>query len=428
MSSQGTQRNLPLEFRWRGPFRHRNYRLFWFGQLISLAGTWVQSISQAWLVIELGHDPFWLGAIAAAQFTPVLFFGLFGGVIADALPKRSALIGTQAALMLLAALQALLVATGAINLPILFVLAACLGVVNAIDMPVRQSFFAELVPLAEVGRAVAFNSAMFNAARVVGPAIGGVLIGVVGVAACFALNALSFLAVLLALLAIRDAELHSAPRGERLRSAAAVRVNLFEGLRYVARTPVIALCVFTIGTVSGVAMNFNVIIPELARSVLNVGAPGLGFLMASVGLGSLCGALFAAAQRRPRLVLVVLGGGILGALSILAGIASGSGAAWSVGATGVALFGAGFGAISMAATANASIQMAAPAALRGRVMSVYTTVFAGSTPVGALATGAVASLIGAPGTLIVAGSLGVAAALYAGLRWRALFVQHASSR
>jgi predicted MFS family arabinose efflux permease len=301
-------------------------------------------------------------------------------------------------------------------------------VVNAIDMPVRQSFFAELVPLAEVGRAVAFNSAMFNAARVVGPAIGGVLIGVVGVAACFALNALSFLAVLLALLAIRDAELHSAPRGERLRSAAAVRVNLFEGLRYVARTPVIALCVFTIGTVSGVAMNFNVIIPELARSVLNVGAPGLGFLMASVGLGSLCGALFAAAQRRPRLVLVVLGGGILGALSILAGIASGSGAAWSVGATGVALFGAGFGAISMAATANASIQMAAPAALRGRVMSVYTTVFAGSTPVGALTTGAVASLIGAPGTLILAGSLGVAAALYAGLRWRALFVQHASSR
>ncbi len=428
MSSQGTQRNLLLELRWRGPFRHRNYRLFWFGQLISLAGTWVQSISQAWLVIDLGHDPFWLGAIAAAQFTPVLFLGLFGGVIADALPKRPALIGTQAALMLLAALQALLVATGAINLPILFVLAACLGVVNAIDMPVRQSFFAELVPLAEVGRAVAFNSAMFNAARVVGPAIGGVLIGVVGVAACFALNALSFLAVLLALLAIRDAELHSAPRGERLRSAAAVRVNLFEGLRYVARTPVIALCVFTIGTVSGVAMNFNVIIPELARSVLNVGAPGLGFLMASVGLGSLCGALFAAAQRRPRLVLVVLGGGILGALSILAGIASGSGAAWSVGATGVALFGAGFGAISMAATANASIQMAAPAALRGRVMSVYTTVFAGSTPVGALATGAVASLIGAPGTLILAGSLGVAAALYAGLRWRALFVQHASSR
>jgi len=428
MSSQGTQRNLPLELLWRGPFRHRNYRLFWFGQLISLAGTWVQSISQAWLVIELGHDPFWLGAIAAAQFTPVLFFGLFGGVIADALPKRRALIGTQAALMLLAALQALLVATGAINLPILFALAACLGVVNAIDMPVRQSFFAEMVPLAEVGRAVAFNSAMFNAARVVGPAIGGVLIGVVGVAACFALNAVSFLAVLLALLAIRDAELHSAPRGERLRSAAAVRVNLIEGLRYVARTPVIALCVFTIGTVSGVAMNFNVIIPELARSVLNVGAPGLGFLMASVGLGSLCGALFAAAQRRPRLVLVVLGGGILGALSILAGIASGSGAAWSVGATGVALFGAGFGAISMAATANASIQMAAPAALRGRVMSVYTTVFAGSTPVGALATGAVASLIGAPGTLIVAGSLGVAAALYAGLRWRALFVQHASSR
>ena len=132
MRSRRARRNPPFEARWRGPFRHRNYRLFWLGQLISLAGTWIQSISQAWLVIDLGHDPFWLGAIAAAQFTPVLFLGLFGGVIADALPKRRALIGTQGALMLLAALQALLVATGAISLPILLVLAACLGAVNAI--------------------------------------------------------------------------------------------------------------------------------------------------------------------------------------------------------------------------------------------------------------------------------------------------------
>ena len=422
MRSRRARRNPPFEARWRGPFRHRNYRLFWLGQLISLAGTWIQSISQAWLVIDLGHDPFWLGAIAAAQFTPVLFLGLFGGVIADALPKRRALIGTQGALMLLAALQALLVATGAISLPILLVLAAFLGVVNAIDMPVRQSFFAEMVPLAEVGRAVAFNSAMFNAARVIGPAIGGVLIGIIGVAACFGLNAASFLAVLLALLAIRETELHAAPRGGRLRSAAAVRKNLVEGLRYVARTPVIALCVFTIGTVSGVAMNFNVVIPELARGVLDIGASGLGFLMAAVGLGSLCGALFAAAQRRPQIVLVVLGGGILGLLTALAGVASGSGTAWSIGATGVALFGAGFGAISMAATANASIQTATPAALRGRVMSVYTTVFAGSTPIGALVTGAVTSLIGAPLTLIAAGSLGVTAALFAFVRWRALFL------
>lgn len=408
----------PLEIRWRGPFRHRNYRLFWFGQLISLAGTWVQSIAQAWLVIELGRDPFWLGAIAAAQFTPVIFLGLFGGVIADALPKRRALIGTQGALMVLAALQAILVATGMMSLPLLFALAACLGVVNAIDMPVRQSFFAEMVPLAEVGRAVAFNSAMFNAARVAGPAIGGVLIGVVGVAACFGINAASFLAVLLALLAIREAELHDPARGNRPRSVVALRAHLVEGVRHVVRTPVIALCVFTIGSVSGVAMNFNVIVPELARSVLGVGAPGLGFLMAAVGFGSLAGALFAAAQSQPRLSLVVVGGGILGGLSIVSGLVSGSGAPWSPLATGVALFGAGFGAISMAASANASIQTATPAALRGRVMSVYTTVFAGSTPIGALATGAVASLIGAPNTLVVAGALGVAAALYASLRWR----------
>ena len=200
---------------WRGPFRHRNYRLFWGGQLVSLAGTWMQSIAQAWLITELTPDPVWLGVVAAAQFTPVLILGLFGGVIADVLPKRQMLIATQGALMGLAALQALLVATGAISIPLLLLLAVALGSVNAIDMPVRQSFFSEMVPGDEVGRAVAFNSAMFNGARVIGPAIGGVLIGVIGVAGCFAVNALSFLAVLIALLLMREVELHPAPRGAR---------------------------------------------------------------------------------------------------------------------------------------------------------------------------------------------------------------------
>ena len=421
MSARDVKSLGPLEIRWRGPFRHRSYRLFWLGQLISLAGTWVQSIAQAWLVIDLGHDPFWLGAIAAAQFTPVLIFGLVGGLIADALPKRQALIGTQGALMILATVQAVLVATGTMTLPMLFALAACLGVVNAIDMPVRQSFFSEMVPIAEVGRAVAFNSAMFNTARVVGPAIGGVLIGVVGVAACFGINAVSFLAVIFALIAIRESDLHNASRGERPSNIAALRANLAEGLRYVLRTPLIAFCVFTIGTVSGAAMNFNVIVPELARGVLAVGAPGLGFLMAAVGFGSLGGALFAAAQPRPRLAFVVLGGGTLGIFSVIAGLASSSSAPWAAPATGAALFGAGFGAIVMAATANASIQTATPAALRGRVMSVYTTVFAGSTPIGALATGATASLFGAPLTLIAAGVIGVALAFSARMRWGSLF-------
>ena len=405
---------------WRGPFRHRNYRLFWFGQLVSLAGTWMQSIAQAWYITELTHEPAWLGIVAAAQFTPVMFLGLFGGVLADALPKHRALMGTQVSLMLLALVQAAFVATGLMTLPLLILMAVLLGVVNAIDMPVRQSFFSEMVPEEEVGRAVAMNSAMFNSARVIGPAIGGVLIGVIGVAGCFAVNGASFLAVLLALLFMRTSELRPAPRAPRPHTVADVLISLAEGVRFVARTPLIALCVFVIGVVSGVAMNFNVIIPTLARSVLQVGAPGLGLLMAAIGLGSLSGALAVAMLRKPRTVVIIGGAAVLGILSIAAGFTSGSGAAWAAVATGVALFGAGFGAIAMAATANASIQTSTPPALRGRVMSVYTTVFAGSTPIGGLGTGAVVSLIGAPGALIVAGGLALFATLYATARWRSI--------
>jgi MFS family permease len=299
-------------------------------------------------------------------------------------------------------------------------LASLLGVVNAIDMPVRQSFFSEMVPEDEVGRAVAMNSAMFNGARVIGPAIGGVLIGVIGVAGCFAVNGASFLAVLLALLFMRADELRPAPRTPRPRTIADVLISLAEGVRFVARTPIIALCVFVIGVVSGVAMNFNVIVPILARNVLHIGAPGLGLLMAAIGFGSLGGALSVALLRQPRTAVIIGGAATLGALSIVAGAVSSSGASWAALVTGVALFGAGFGAIAMAATANASIQTSTPPALRGRVMSVYTTVFAGSTPIGGLGTGAVVSLIGAPGALIVAGGLALFATAYAAARWRTI--------
>jgi MFS family permease len=328
--------------------------------------------------------------------------------------------GTQISLMVLAMLQAVLVATGLMTLPLLILMAVLLGVVNAIDMPVRQSFFSEMVPEDEVGRAVAMNSAMFNGARVIGPAIGGVLIGVIGVAGCFAVNGASFLAVLLALLFMRAEELRPAPRTPRPRTVADVLVSLAEGVRFVARTPLIALCVFVVGVISGVAMNFNVIAPILARSVLEIGAPGLGLLMAAIGFGSLSGALAVAMLRRPRTIVVIGGAAALGALSIVAGVVSGSGAPWAAAVTGVALFGAGFGAIAMAATANASIQTSTPPALRGRVMSVYTTVFAGSTPIGGLGTGAVVSLIGAPGALIVAGGLALIATAYAAARWRTI--------
>jgi MFS family permease len=305
------------------------------------------------------------------------------------------------------------------TIPLLILLAVMLGSINAIDMPARQSFFSEMVPVDQVGRAVAFNSAMFNGARVIGPAIGGVLIGVIGVAGCFAVNSASFLAVLVALVLMREVELHPAPRSPRPRSVSAVATSLAEGLDYVRHTPIIALCIFVIGVISGVAMNFNVIIPSLARVTLKIGAPGLGALMSAAGLGSLLGALTVAALPAPRRPLIVIGGALLGIFSAAAGLAALSDSSASVLLTALALFGAGFGAILMAATANASIQTAAPAALRGRVMSVYTTVFAGSTPIGGLATGAVVSALGAPGALQVAGALAALAAVFAAYRWRA---------
>jgi MFS family permease len=393
---------------WRGALRHRNFRLFWFGQLISLVGTWMQSIGQAWLVLLLTHDPLWLGFVAAIQFLPVLVLGLFGGVIADVLPKRATLVGTQAASMLLAfALGALTFANVAQVWHIL-VLAALLGVVNAVDMPTRQAFVVEMVGREDVTNAVGLNSAIFNAARIVGPAVGGLLIGALGVTACFFLNGLSFVAVIAGLLLMREADLLPAVRLARPTSIRDVADNLAEGLRYVRATPVVLLAVVLVGLVSTFAMNFNVIVPALAQNVLGVGATGLGFLMASMGLGSLTAALFVALLDRPRPRIIVIGAFGLGALEVILG------GVRSYPIALVAMYGAGAAAIAMMVSANTSIQLAVPDRLRGRVLSVYTTVFAGSTPIGAPVIGWLASAFSTEVALVVGGGIAVAGALVAG--------------
>ena len=218
-------------------FRHRNYRLFFAGQAVSLVGTWMQQVAQAWLVLQLTQDPIWLGIVAAAQFIPVMIFGLFAGILADTLPKRPTLIVVQAVMMTLAAILAVLTITDLATVPIILVLAVLLGCANAVDMPVRQAFAIEMVGREDIGNAVAFNSAMFNGARVVGPAIAGLTIGAVGIGAAFVINAFSFLAVIVALLAMRDSELAHPPLIERPKSVATVRTYLKEGLVYVATDP-----------------------------------------------------------------------------------------------------------------------------------------------------------------------------------------------
>ena len=393
-------------------FQHRNYRLFFGGQLVSLVGTWMQHIAQAWLVLELTGDPLVLGAVTAVTFLPVLVLGLFGGLIADALPKRQTLIVTQTVQMVLAFTLFGLSATDTIEVWQIFVLAGLLGITNAVDMPTRQAFTVEMVGRADVANAVALNSAIFNSARIIGPAIAGLMIGFFGgdVTVAFLVNGLSFLAVIVAYAAMREDELLTPPVMLRPHSVGEVRTTLAEGLRYVRHTDLVLLVTVTVGVVATFGMNFGVTIPALAREVLHTDATGFGFLMTATGIGSLVAALLIAFSGRSRPVLVPLGALVLGLALAVASVVQVYPLAL------VAMLFTGFGAIGMAATANTTIQLAVPDALRGRVISVYTTVFVGSTPVGGLLMGWLASAFGVDASLVVAGVACTAMAL-ASLVW-----------
>jgi MFS family permease len=391
-------------------FQHRNYRLFFGGQLISLVGTWMQQVAQAWLVLELTHDPIWLGIVAAAQFIPVMVLGLFAGVAADALPKRRVLIATQTAMMALAAVLAVLVFLGVVEVWMILVLAFLLGIANAVDMPVRQAFSIELVGREDIGNAVALNSAMFNGARVIGPALAGLAIAAFGVGPAFAINALSFLAVIIGLRMMDEEALHVPTRIARPDSARAVVRNLKEGLQYVRQTQIVLLAVVTVGVVATVGMNFNVLIPAFAQNELGSGAAGYGFLMAASGIGSLLAAVRLVIGGRPRAVRLVTGALILGAASLALAVTREFPVALAL------MVLVGFGSILMAATGNTTIQLAVPDHLRGRVMSVYTTVFSASVPIGGLAMGAVASAFGVSIAIALGGVLTLIAGLGA-LAW-----------
>lgn len=388
-------------------FRHRNYRLFFTGQLISLIGTWMQQVAQAWLVLQLTGNPVWLGIVATAQFLPVLVFGLFAGVAADAFPKRRVLIGTQVSMMILAAILAVLVIASVVQVWMIVTLAFLLGIANAVDMPVRQSFAVELVGREDVGTAVALNSAMFNGARVVGPAAAGLAIGAFGVAAAFALNAVSFLAVIVGLWLMDEGDLKIGARIARPGSARAVVQNLAEGLAYVRQTRIVLLATVVVGAVATVGMNFGVLIPAFAQHDLGSDATGYGFLMAASGVGSLLAALRLVFGGRPRPIRLASGALILG----VASVALATSRAFPLSLALMVVV--GFGSILMAATANTTIQLAVPDHLRGRVMSVYTTVFSASVPIGGLAMGAVASGFGASLAIALGGVLSVAVGLAA---------------
>jgi MFS family permease len=394
---------------WRA-LRHRNFRIFFGGQLVSLIGTWMQSVAQAWLVLELTGSAFYLGLVAAAQFGPVLVLGLFGGLIADGLPKRRTLIVTQTISMVLAFALFALTATQAVQVSHIIGLALLLGCVNAIDMPTRQAFAVEMVGREDIGNAVALNSAVFNAARVLGPAIAGITIGLTDISVAFLVNGLSFLAVIAAYQVMDERAIASSPRLARPTTVGGVVADLGEGLRYVRTTPLVLLPILVLGLVATFGMNFSVVVPALARDILHVGASGFGFLMAASGVGSLIVALAIAFGRRTRPALIGLGGAALGIAELVLAFSG------SYGLSMLAMFVVGLGGIGMAATANTTIQLNVPDQLRGRVMSVYTTVFAGSTPIGGLIAGALAAAFGVPIAVAVGGALSVVVGL-AGYAW-----------
>jgi len=385
-------------------FRSYNYRLFYFGQIVSLTGTWMQTVGQAWLVLDLTHSPLALGTVTMLQFLPVSLLVLFGGVLADKAPKRRLLVLTQTAAMVQAFVLAFLTWSGLIALWQVYLLAAMLGLTNALDTPTRQAFVVEMVGRDDVTNAVALNSSLFNSARLVGPALGGVVIALVGVAGTFFINGASFVAVIIGLLLMKTDRLYPTPRS----GSGPVLGQLAEGFRYALETPAILFILILVAAIGTFGYNFTVVLPLLARNVLDVGSVGFGAMTSAIGLGSLVAALALASLRQASRPTLLIGAAAFAVL--LAAVAASQ---WYV-LTLVLLSALGAAGIAFTATANSSLQVTAPDHLRGRIMSLYMLLFLGTTPIGGELTGLMAEHIGVRLTVgIEAGicALGIAAAL-----------------
>jgi MFS family permease len=383
----------------------RNYRLFFFGQIVSLTGTWMQSIGQAWLVLRLappGRAGVALGLVFALQFLPVLFFASLGGLVADRFDKRLILCGTQFASGVLAAILAVLTATHSVHLWHVYLLAILLGVVTVVDNPTRQSFSVEMVGPDDLPNAVTLNSVILNSARVVGPAIGGTLIALVGIAPCFVANAVSYLAVVGALLLMRPSELY------RSSFAPKAKGQLREGIRYVWRVPELRDTLLVVAVAGTLAYNFQVTLALLAKFTFDAGAGGYSALSSALGGGAVVGGLLVASRGRPSLRRVGISGVVFGALDVGIGLApSLAGALILVALTGAAM-------IVFSATGNSILQLRADPIMRGRVMALYATAMLGMTPIGSPFIGWVSQVASPRVAMIIAGS---AVGLAAGAIW-----------
>jgi MFS family permease len=379
--------------------RVRNYRLFAAGQVVSNTGTWMQRVSQDWLVLELTHSGTALGITTGLQFLPMLLFGLWGGVIADRYPKRTLLMITQTVMGLLALVLGTLVLTGAVAVWHVYLLAFALGLAAAVDTPTRQSFVMEMVGPEDLPNAVGLNSASFNVARVSGPAVAGLLIHAVGTGPVFLINAASYGAVLLGLGRMRVAELWSRPPAQRGRG------QLRAGLRYVRGRPDLLLPITLVGIVGTFGLNFQMTLALFAKDVFDRGAQSFGVLSSAYAVGSLAGALLAARRGRARRRVLVGAVVAFGLLEITTALMP---TYWTFMAM---LVPTGCAVLTLNTAANSTTQLATDPTMRGRVMSLYLLVFLGGTPLGAPLMGAIAEAFGPRWSLIVGGAVSLVASL-----------------
>jgi MFS family permease len=371
--------------------RRRNYRLFFFGQLISMMGTWMQTVAQSFLVLDLTHSGTQLGLVTAVRFLPVMLFGPAGGLFADRRNKRHVLYVTQSLAGLLAAAFAILTGTHEIRIWMVYLLALALGGTNVFDNPARQSFISEMVPPDDLPNAVTLNSVSMNLARVFGASVGGVLAALLGLALCFGINAISYGAVLISLVAMRTVDLYPAKPVTRKRG------QIREGFRYVRTSPQLLIPLLMIALVGTLAWEFQVTLPLMATDAFHGGTKSYGVMASVMGTGAVAGGLVAAARRRPRaraLCLAAIGWGI----AILA-----AALAPSMPLELVTMVFVGYGSVTFNSYAKTALQLASEPSMRGRVMSLWYLAWQGTTPVGGALVGWVADEFGARWSLIIGG-------------------------
>jgi MFS family permease len=388
--------NLALAIRtrtFRSLSRHRNYRIFFAGQLVSLAGSWMQNIALAWLVLELSGSPIAVGALAFWRFVPFTIFGLVAGVVADRVDTRRLVMATQATALLISIALAVVTLSGTATLPLVYALAALGGATLAFDAPGRQSLTYQMVGPRSLPNAVALNAGLFNGSRVIGPAIAGAVIAAFGTGVCFVVNAFSFLAVLAALAMLRKDELHEVERDPTARFVSGLR----RALAFVRDDPQLRTVLGVVAIVSTIGFNFHVLVPLLAANTLDVGPEGFGLLSASFGLGALVGALVTASFRGTSWRLFATGAAGFGILALALAPVDNAFLA------GGLLFAVGISFTLFTANANALVQLGAPDVLRGRMIALYLFAFVGLAPVGGLLTGYLVDVGGTELALTVAG-------------------------